>query len=743
MKVFRKRKKLNNEGMALVLVIVVIALVAIFASVLMSLALLNYKMKVTEREAKKNFYSAEEVLDQIHIGLEEIVSGAINQAYSKAMQTYKVDEFTEKYRVAQFKLDYMTVVENKLRDEAAANRYRVDALVDMLDAELKAKYDGENGPLIIRCSLAEDAKNMEATTQGLILKNISIEYSDGDYYSHIETDICIGYPEVELNEATVIPNVFDYSIIAHDKLTFDQTANTEVTGNVYAGEEGVELKNGAEVNVDHANYFVTKGELVINETTSLSLLGDGFWSKGIAVNKSGKLSAEGDVYVQDDLTISGSGAEVVLSGNYFGYGDASQALEGGSGGSSAIVLNCKNATLDMNGLDNLLLCGNAYINGNSIKVDNGDTSESADYNAEQVLLGTSVAMKTDQIAFLAPAECLGTVKENGQTKVLVGRNPMSEEEYNAWYNTYTSLIGYKKLDENVAVSALKTPLSAYGLTSASFQRIFKTVGSETICYVYLKFDSTEQADRYYRDYMAACEERMEQYLEKYNNNVLFDRATTKQLTRGNILTYSRSNGYIEPLKGTITDSMDSDEKKALAQQKSTMVKNYAALCSKLSTNYNGLTELELGRDVYENLILRTAVENLSTGQSYELNDMIAIVDDNNDEGEGAICVGSNSTNPKCKLVITTGDVEISGSFEGLIIAGGEVTVSAGTGVTLASDNASVTKLLQHRPEELGGQTLMEVYFIDGVKYVMKGNSLNDSAYVDLDSVITYINWTKK
>ncbi len=736
---FRKRKKLNNDGMALVLVIVVITLVAVFTTVLMSLALVNFKMKMTEREAKKNFYSAEEVLDQIHIGLEEVVSNAINQAYSKAMQTYKVDEFTEKYRVAQFKLDYMTAVESRIKDngEGKVNCYSVAVLKSFLEKDLQEACD--NGSLLISCGLGENS--ISSTTQGVILKDLSIAYSEGDFYSCITTDIRIGYPEVELNEATVIPNVFDYSIIAHEKLTFDQTVGAKVTGNVYAGAAGVEFKNGAEVSVEDTNYFVTKGETVINGGTDFYVIGDGFWTNGIHVKDSGGFTVDGDVYVQDDLTVSGKNGRVVLSGNYYGYGDGSQSLEGISKGNSAIILNCKNATLDMNGLDTLMLCGNAYINGNSIKVDNGDMAEDAAVNSEQIMLGTSVAMKTDQIAFLAPVECLGTVMENGQTKVLVGRNPMSEEEYNAWFNTYTSLIGYKKLDENAVIGALKSPLSSYGLTSADFQRIFKTVGSETVCYVYLRFDSAEQADRYYRDYMNACEERMKKYLEKYNNNVLFDRADVKQLTMGNVLTYSRSNGYMEPIKGTITDAMDTDEKKALAQQKSTMVKNYAALCSKLSSNYNGLTEAEIGRDVYENLILQTAVENISVTR-YELNGMEALIGDNNDEGNVAVKVGASSENADCRLVIVTGDVEVSGSFEGLIIAGGEVTVTAGTGTRLAADNPAVTKLLQYKPEELGGQTLMEAYFIDGAKYVMKGNALNDSAYVNLDNVITYINWTK-
>lgn len=762
MKVFCKRKKLNNEGMALVMVIVVIALVTIFASVLMSMALLNFKMKMTERQAKKTFYSAEEVLDQIHIGLEESVSGAINEAYSKAMQTYKVDEFTERYRVAQFKLDYMLAVKELLFHNRQAEQFDANLLVDMLDMDLQDKH--ADGKLTI-CNAINDGSMIAlvSTTEGLFIKDLKVEYSEGEYYSCIETDIRIGYPEVELNEATIIPNVLDYSMIAREKLTFMPLDKVEVSGNIYAGGGGVELLANAKkpVIVKDTKYFVNRGELTVNPNTSLELYGDGFWCKGILVDGSGELKLDGDIYVQDDLTLRGGGkAEngnkygpvVGLEGNYYGYGDGSEVLSGISAGNSAIILNCKNALLDMNGLDTLMLCGNAYVNGRTVTVDNS----LYDLN-EEVMLGTSVAMKTDQIAFLAPVECLGTiVDEMGETKALVGRNPMSLAEYNLWASTYpqnyASQVGrqYKMLNADIAVSALKEPLSAYGLMSNNrncFQTIFKTMGSgETICYVYLDFDSAEMADKYYRDYMTACEENMAQYLEKYNNEVRFDGVDTKQLTSGNILTYRISDGYMEPLKETILSSMDSDENKALEQQKKVMVNNYAALCSKLTTNYSALTQLELGQDVYENLIEEAAVEAVSIiGKEYELNGTCALVIDNNDEGSAApVVLDLNASGAKnYKLVIATGDVIVKSSFSGQIIAGGEIIVNTPAGATIGSDNPAVSKLLQYKPADLGGLTLMEAYFVNGADYVLKGNSINDSAYVNLDSVISYVNWTKK
>ena len=46
-----KRKKADNRGMAMVLVIVAIALVTLLVSVLLSVSLLNYQMKVTEKKS--------------------------------------------------------------------------------------------------------------------------------------------------------------------------------------------------------------------------------------------------------------------------------------------------------------------------------------------------------------------------------------------------------------------------------------------------------------------------------------------------------------------------------------------------------------------------------------------------------------------------------------------------------------------------------------------------------------------
>ncbi|MBQ8879067.1 MAG: hypothetical protein IJ029_10095, partial [Lachnospiraceae bacterium] len=60
----------QNKGAAIVLVIVAMALVSIFAATIMWMALVNYRMKATDRKVKESFYSAETVFEQIVVGLQ-------------------------------------------------------------------------------------------------------------------------------------------------------------------------------------------------------------------------------------------------------------------------------------------------------------------------------------------------------------------------------------------------------------------------------------------------------------------------------------------------------------------------------------------------------------------------------------------------------------------------------------------------------------------------------------------------
>ena len=81
------KKKDDNKGSALVLVIIAIAFVGTLVAMLVYLVYFNYLMKFSDRQAKNNFYTAESALDIIKTGLESDVSDAMMSAYYTVKQS--------------------------------------------------------------------------------------------------------------------------------------------------------------------------------------------------------------------------------------------------------------------------------------------------------------------------------------------------------------------------------------------------------------------------------------------------------------------------------------------------------------------------------------------------------------------------------------------------------------------------------------------------------------------------------
>ena len=64
-----KIKKLNNQGSTFVLSLLVITLLTTLALALANASLSNMMMKSMDRSAKKNFYTAESLLDEVRAGI--------------------------------------------------------------------------------------------------------------------------------------------------------------------------------------------------------------------------------------------------------------------------------------------------------------------------------------------------------------------------------------------------------------------------------------------------------------------------------------------------------------------------------------------------------------------------------------------------------------------------------------------------------------------------------------------------
>ena len=70
----------DNRGASLVTVLITIGFVGVLLSMVLMITLVNFKMKRVNAYAKDTFYSAEQVLDEINIGLQRYVSDSLTAA---------------------------------------------------------------------------------------------------------------------------------------------------------------------------------------------------------------------------------------------------------------------------------------------------------------------------------------------------------------------------------------------------------------------------------------------------------------------------------------------------------------------------------------------------------------------------------------------------------------------------------------------------------------------------------------
>ena len=71
----------DNGGMSIVTVIVAIGMVLLMVNILLLTSTVNFKMRNMNVYSKDSFYSAEQVLDEIEVGLQQLVSDGLSQAY--------------------------------------------------------------------------------------------------------------------------------------------------------------------------------------------------------------------------------------------------------------------------------------------------------------------------------------------------------------------------------------------------------------------------------------------------------------------------------------------------------------------------------------------------------------------------------------------------------------------------------------------------------------------------------------
>lgn len=310
----RKRKS-DNRGASLVVVIITIAFIGILVSMLMYITFMNFKIKTADVKNKNSFYTAENALEEIKAGLQGEVSEAMGSAYLDIMQNYGM--YSDDERTENFEWSYMTALRDTLKVPGTDNRYQVSILTGYLQ-ETAWNEATQTGAKIT----AEDADKgvLLVLEDGVVLKDVTITYVSADgNVSRIKTDIRLALPEVSFNESFKLPDILSYCLIANNNLQVNSGSNTFI-GSAYGGRNGIQIINNSVVNMSKADLLVTDETVTVNDGSTLVIAEDcNLWAENIVVNSS-NLDLGGTAYIGDDLTINGSYSKVTIRNTYYGYG---------------------------------------------------------------------------------------------------------------------------------------------------------------------------------------------------------------------------------------------------------------------------------------------------------------------------------------------------------------------------------------------------------------------------------------
>lgn len=822
--------RIENQGFSLLTVIVAVSFIGILGLLVLYMSLANFNMKVTDIKGKNSFYTAEQALEEIRTGLQEDVGEAMAQAYIQVLETYSkdtkatTDATLDQIRQSDFNDLFVTKLSERLKG-SVANKYDINRLNGYLDINRnKSKdreFDLEKEALYVTNPSGTDPLMKKDMQNGLVLKNLKVVYVDAvGHASIIETDIRLGIPKIQFPTPSTLPDLMNMIIVANKGIVCKNGtagAETVIQGSVYAGlldeyktdenkqkNDGsdcvsVKIENNADLSVSLGDKFVCQGSIDIAQQGKFSCGGGtALWAQGINL-KSASVQLLGKTYLADDLTVqSGNNSNVTIRGEYYGFGNPNASKPGSvanmenynwidndttaalyneygrkdSALNSSIIINGKNTTMDLSGVQRLMLAGRNYIKGST-----------------EIATGESLSVKGSQLAYLLPAELLG----NGEQT-----NPMTYAQYNEITENRTKSIDILR-DKPVAEWGNKT-LSQIGVDEKNpVQENYypdNTAGDTGYVYFYLNFTDSSKASAFMQYYYSksnvnpetatgsdgtskkTMKDKMDEYFSFYfgpNAGVTVNdpQTYTRYITKGNVLSY---NGTKKA--GTLNNATDTRTGSQLKEEELKYQNMWYALNRKMIISYDLLNEKVMDHDdktkvnhnekkpdrsVFDNLVNETGLKQYIDGhvtfseQGYNVSlfdagseneNLTAVMVDN--EGKSAYHITADNV-ANLRLLLCTGDVEIEPGvkFSGIIMAKGKITL--GAGAQLISAPLEAAKVFQAQSET--DNVSPKNFFWEGDKYVLGNSQTTDNSSSDIASklsntydlaeCVTYENWKKK
>ena len=733
----------DDRGASLLAVLILMVVVSAIAVVITKITIVNIQMKEVERGTKKNFYSADAIMDDLRTGAREQAETALENAYADVLQHYV--DYTSGGKNVQdvFKQNYMNGLEKYFADP---KKTKVDTTNEQGNVVYRvAGYDADK---VKGCILdgtqqgcfvapADPKYEIDYGAGTFTLKDVRVVYKDAqDYETTITTDLVFSTPDMNFSGQSQVKEFMKYALIADDQINVN-ASNVKVDGSVYAGAGGI-VASGNGTGVLNGRMILTRGDIVADMGSELKV-GDGnssIWAENIMTTgkSAATLNVNGNMYVADDLALNAKESKVTLQGNYYGYNfqknyGAGDTVATDADFSSAIMINGKSSSLNIQNLKYLLLAGRTFIS-------RGNNSSNTD-----IQMGESIAARTNQLAYYVSDKYVKT--ENGEGVVLKWNDAQNvrigEKEYPIGESDYAASIHVnpEKLDGWLDNA---NPIVPYYYTNG-------------VNY-YLNFKSQQDANEFYAAYYAGNTGKAGglagTYLDK--DALIIDENNKMIMTlSGDIMYRTKPEEMFQEKAVTIEPDNWKDSAGLLWDYCSKLAVSYKSLELGLKdfgqsvtpdqvrfsvTDENGHEKIDKSIDpLFDKLIDRSALQeeiakHKNPGDAgftvYHPADDVYLIDNT-----GVYDLPTSITKG---IVVATGSVKVSGNFEGLIISGGKVTFDAN--VQVKGNKLLVSNLFKE--DQSRKAPLFSKFFRD-----CSGTAAsNISGQLDLDSYINYDEWKK-
>lgn len=733
----------DDRGASLLAVLILMVVVSAIAVVITKITIVNIQMKEVERGTKKNFYSADAIMDDLRTGAREQAETALENAYADVLQHYV--DYTGSGKNVQdvFKQNYMNGLESYFADPM---KTKVDTTND--EGSVVYRVAGYDADKVKGCILdgtqqgcfvapADPKYEIDYGAGTFTLKDVRVVYKDAqDYETTITTDLVFSTPDMNFSGQSQVKEFMKYALIADDQINVN-ASNVTVDGSVYAGVGGI-VASGNGTGELKGRMILTRGDIVADMGSALKV-GDGnssIWAENLMTTgkSAATLDVNGNIYVADDLALNAKESKVTLQGNYYGYNfqknyGAGDTVATDADFSSAIMINGKSSSLNIQNLKYLLLAGRTFIA-------RGNNSSNTD-----IQMGESIAARTNQLAYYVPERYVKV--ESGESTLL------------KWNDAQKVRIGEKEYpigESDYAASIHVDPVKLDGWLNHA-NPIVPYYYTNGVNY-YLNFKSQQDANEFYAAYYAGNTSKAGglagTYLDK--DALIIDEHNKMIMTlSGDIMYRTKPEEMFQEKEVTIEPDNWKDSAGLLWDYCSKLAVSYKSLELGLKdfgqsvtpdqvrfsvTDENGHEKIDKSIDpLFDKLIDRSALQeeiakHKNPGDAgftvYHPADDVYLIDNT-----GVYDLPTSITKG---IVVATGSVKVSGNFEGLIISGGKVTFDAN--VQVKGNKLLVSNLFKE--DQSRKAPLFSKFFRD-----CSGTAAsNISGQLDLDSYINYDEWKK-